>query len=117
MRLTEENERLKSMLDWLIDHLHLLEVNTDAAYCDEQRCPAASFRSLHVVNGRPWCKKGESRTRLIAAIEEKMVESLRSEPKIETPNKCIVCGKDSGHGSYDCQPVCFDCYESGALKQ
>ena len=62
-----------AMLDWLVDHLHLMRVNIDAGYCDKQQRPSAAFRSLEVLHGgRPWGIKGDHRARLIAAIRKEM---------------------------------------------
>lgn len=60
------------MMDWLVDNLHKLEVNSDMAYCEKQKCPALSFRSLIVNDYRPWSLKGKSRERLRAALEKAM---------------------------------------------
>lgn len=61
------------MMDWLVDNLHKIEVNSDAAYCEKQQCLALSFRSLVVNDCRPWSLKGESRERLRAALEKAML--------------------------------------------
>ena len=71
------------MLDWLIDNLHKLEVNVDMAYCEQQQCPALSFRSLTVHDYRPWSMKGQSRERLRAALEKAMAK---------TPNNKLTHG-------------------------
>jgi len=70
-------------LDWLVDNVHKIEVDCDAAYCDEQQKPALSFRSLKFHDYRPWCVKGESRGRLRDALRKIMALQ-------ESPNEITV---------------------------
>ena len=67
------------VMRWLLDHLHMLEVDTDMAYCEEQKRPALSFRSLTVHDYRPWSVKSESQTRLREALKKAMRESLNDQ--------------------------------------
>ena len=102
------------MLNWLLDNLHLIEVDIDAAYCDEQKTPAASFRSLkYVRGGRPWSRKGESLERLKAAIEREMNHVHEWHPVTRYPggwrDVCVNCGlhrnvSDTENGGADLQP-------------
>ena len=63
----------RTMLNWLIDHLHLIKVNTHAAYCNKRKRPSAAFQSLEVCHmGRHWNIRGGSRKRLIEAIRLEM---------------------------------------------
>lgn len=85
------------MLEWLINNLHLIEVNIDAGYCDEQQTPSACFRSLEYKRGgRPWSMKGEQRERLIAAIHREMNHVHKWEPITRYPggwqDVCVDCG-------------------------
>ncbi len=61
-----------NLLDWLIDNIHLISVNYDAAFCEKQQKPSAAFRSIEVSQGRPWNIKGMSRKRLIKALKKEM---------------------------------------------
>lgn len=68
----------EDMLEWLIDHLHVIQVNTYAAYCDDQKCEAVAFKSIDVEpNPRPWKIKGDSRDRLKEAIFMKMIQAKK----------------------------------------
>lgn len=85
------------MLEWLINNLHLIEVNIDAGYCDEQQKPSACFRSLEYKRGgRPWSMNGEQRERLIAAIHREMNHVHKWEPITRYPggwqDVCVDCG-------------------------
>ncbi len=71
------------MMDWLVDNLHKLEVNSDMAYCEKQKCPALSFRSLIVNDYRPWSLKGKSRERLRAALEKAMLKDEKPPDKYD----------------------------------
>ena len=64
-KLVQRNE----MLNFLIDHLHLISVDYSAAWCEKRKRTSAGFNSITVShNGRPWNIKGGSRKRLIKAI-------------------------------------------------
>lgn len=86
-----------TMLEWLINNLHLIGVNIDAGYCEEQQKPSACFRSLEYKRGgRPWSMKGEQRERLIAAIHREMNHVHKWEPITRYPggwqDVCVDCG-------------------------
>lgn len=86
------------MLNWLLDNLHLLEVDIDAGYCDEQKKPSANFRSLRYVRGgRPWTAKGEQLERLKAAIAREMNHVHEWQPVTRYPggwqDVCTTCGE------------------------
>ena len=87
-----------ALLAWILDNLHLLEVNIDAAYCETQKTPSASFRSLtYHRGGRPWSVKGEQRERLLAALEREMNHKHEWHPVTRYPggwrDVCVTCGQ------------------------
>ena len=88
-----------ALLDWLLDNLHLIEVDIDAGYCDQQKKPSAIFRSLkYARGGRPWSAKGEQRERLIAALEREMNHTHEWHPVTRYPgggwrDVCVMCGQ------------------------
>lgn len=86
------------MLNWLLENLHLLDVDVDAGYCDEQNKPSANFRSLHYARGgRPWTAKGEQIARLKSAIEREMNHVHDWQPVTRYPggwqDVCVSCGE------------------------
>lgn len=86
------------MLRWLLENLHLVEVNIDAGYCEEQKKPSAIFRSLQYTRGgRPWSAKGEQLERLKAAIHREMNHVHEWHVVARYPggwqDACVTCGE------------------------
>lgn len=93
------------MLNWLLENLHLIEVEIGAGYCDSQKKPSANFQYLtYHRGGRPWSAKGEQLERLRAAIAKEMNHQHEWHPVKRYPggwqDVCVTCGQ---HRSVECK--------------